>query len=202
MSKSIPAIILLDAYSRGYFPMALESGEIGWFSPERRGVIPLTFRKWPHGVRQAIRRHPWEIRCDTVFRQVVEACAERGETWIDTVIVDSYCQLAAIGRAHSVEVWLRGKLVGGLYGVHLGSAFFGESMFHRESGASKAALVALIESLHSAAFSLLDTQWVTPHLQQFGAQEISRLDYLNRLGRAISQSSTFPEVRLSDLSEA
>jgi leucyl/phenylalanyl-tRNA--protein transferase len=188
----IPPIMLLDAYARGLFPMALEDGEIGWFSPEQRGILPLEKRSWPHGVRRDLRRADWEIRVDTSFAVVVEACAAREETWIDGIIFRSYLALHELGRAHSVEVWLDGKLAGGLYGVHLGAAFFGESMFHRVSGASKVALVVLLETLRGAGFQLLDTQWVTPHLRQFGAREILRLEYRDRLRRALQKELPFP----------
>lgn len=188
----IPPIMLLEAYARGLFPMAMEDGEIGWFSPEHRGILPLGEHRWPHGIRRDLRRAPWEIRVDTAFAGVMRACAEREETWIDGVIFRSYLELSELGRAHSVEVWLEGDLVGGLYGVHLGAAFFGESMFHRVSGASKVALVVLMETLHRAGFHLLDTQWVTPHLRQFGAREIPRLEYRDRLRRALARDIPFP----------
>jgi leucyl/phenylalanyl-tRNA--protein transferase len=189
----IPPILLLDAYARGLFPMAMEDGEIGWFSPERRGILPLEKRRWPHGVRRDVRRAAWEIRVDSAFAEVMRACAQREETWIDEVIWRSYVGLHELGQAHSVEVWLDGELVGGLYGVHLGAAFFGESMFHRVSGASKVALVVLLETLREAGFELVDTQWITPHLRQFGAREIPRIEYRDRLRRALGREVRFPQ---------
>jgi leucyl/phenylalanyl-tRNA---protein transferase len=192
-AQSIPPAFLIEAYSQGIFPMVLEDGEIGWFSPERRGLLPLEKRRWPHGIRRDLRRHAWEIRCDTAFAEVIRHCAARPETWIDERIVEAYTALHRAGFAHSLEVWLDGELVGGLYGVHLGSAFFGESMFHLVCGASKVALVALIEGLFAGGFHLLDTQWQTPHLQQFGGYEIPRTEYLQRLERALRIPCRFPE---------
>lgn len=175
--KIIPPETLLEAYARGVFPMA-EDGEILWFSPERRGLIPLDdCFHIPHGLAKLLKRKPFEIRWDTAFREVMLGCAGREETWIDDVIVDSFCALHQLGRAHSVECWDDEGLQGGLYGVALPGAFFGESMFSRKSGASKIALVALVERLREQGFTLLDTQWMTPHLQQFGGYELPRKDY-------------------------
>jgi len=184
--------MLIGAYAQGCFPMAMEDGDIGWFSPERRGILPLHTRRWPHGIRRDLRRHKWEIRCDTSFVKVMEHCAARPGTWIDERILRSYAALHQRGLAHSLEVWLEGKLAGGLYGVHLGAAFFGESMFHLVSGASKVALVVLIEELTRADFQLLDTQWKTEHLRQFGGVEIPRRDYLRLLQEACQNPRVFP----------
>lgn len=184
---------LLPAYTEGYFPMAMPDGQIGWFSPDRRGILPLGRRRWPHGVRRDLRKYPWEIRCDTCFTEVLRGCADRPETWINPVIHDSYAALFEFGAAHSVEVWLDDDLVGGLYGIHLGGAFFGESMFSRRSGASKVALVWLIENLTAAGFTLLDTQWTTPHLKLFGGEEIPRRTYLRRLEKALQIKAQFPQ---------
>jgi leucyl/phenylalanyl-tRNA--protein transferase len=191
----LPPYMLLEAYAQGYFPMAMPDGEIGWFSPESRGILPLGPRRWPHGVRRDLRKEPWEVRCDTAFPEVLRGCAERSETWINQVIHDSYTALFRAGKAHSVEVWLEGELVGGLYGVHLGGAFFGESMFSRRSGASKVALVWLVENLTAAGFSLLDTQWTTAHLGMFGGEEISRKAYLRCLRQAIRIQVPFPALQ-------
>ena len=174
--------------------MALPDGEIGWFSPEKRGILPLEERRWPHGVRRDLKKYPWEIRCDTAFAEVLEGCANRPETWINPVIHASYLALYEHGAAHSVEVWLDGELAGGLYGVHLGAAFFGESMFSRRSGASKIALVWLIEHLTRSGFLLLDTQWTTNHLSLFGGKEIPRKHYLRMLEQAVRRSVPFPSV--------
>ena len=185
MAKYIPAEILLDAYSRGVFPMA-DEGEILWFSPEKRGLIPLDERfHIPHGLKRALKRKPFEVRWDTAFREVMLACAEREETWIDEVILESYCELHRLGFAHSVECWDAEGLQGGLYGVELPGVFFGESMFSRKTDASKIALVALVERLRERDFSLLDTQWMTGHLRQFGGYELSRNRYHAALADAL-----------------
>lgn len=185
MSKIIPPEILLEAYAQGVFPMA-EDGEILWFSPERRGLIPLDERfHIPHGLAKSVKRQPFEVRWNTAFRDVMLGCAAREETWIDEVILDSYCALHAAGHAHSVECWDADGLQGGLYGVALPGVFFGESMFSRKTDASKIALVALVERLREKEFSLLDTQWMTSHLRQFGGYELSRKAYLAVLRKAL-----------------
>jgi leucyl/phenylalanyl-tRNA--protein transferase len=184
--KFISAEVLLNAYAQGIFPMGMPDGEIGWFSPDPRGIIPIddSFHI-PHGLKRAIARADFEIRINSAFRDVMLGCAGRDETWIDDVIVASYCNLNSLGFAHSVEVWKEDRLAGGLYGVALGGAFFGESMFHRETDASKIALWALVERMRACHFQLLDTQWITPHLAQFGAHEIPRSAYLARLSAAL-----------------
>src|SRR5262249_12774292 len=185
---------LLNAYASGWFPMAVAAGAIRWYSPDPRGVIPLDTFHVPSRLARTLRKHRFEIRVNTRFRDVIEACAERPRdagNWIDGEIVDSYCELHAKGFAHSGEVWQDGTLVGGLCGGPLGGAFFGESMFHRVSDASKAALVALVERLRARGFVLLDTQWVTDHLLQFGAIEITRRRYLRRLDEALAIDATF-----------
>ncbi len=185
MSKIIPPEILMDAYAHGVFPMA-EDGEILWFSPERRGLIPLDERfHIPHGLARSLKRRPFEIRWDTAFREVMLGCAAREETWIDEVILESYCALHAAGHAHSVECWDADGLQGGLYGVVLPGVFFGESMFSRKTDASKIALVALVERLKALDFRLLDTQWLTQHLKQFGGYELSRKEYEAALSTAL-----------------
>jgi leucyl/phenylalanyl-tRNA--protein transferase len=181
----IPPEDLLDAYARGIFPMA-DDGAIHWFSPERRGLIPLDDRfHISHGLRHALKRQPFQIKWNTAFREVMLACAEREETWIDETILESYCQLHQLGFAHSVECWDEEGLQGGLYGVALPGVFFGESMFSRKTDASKIALVALVEHLRKQNFSLLDTQWMTPHLRQFGGYEIPRAEYHALLRKAL-----------------
>ena len=163
-----------------------ENGEILWFSPLKRGLIPLDDRfHIPHGLKRTLKRRPFEVRRDTAFRQVIEACGEREETWIDPVIVDSYVHLYEIGFAHSFECWDEDGLQGGLYGVALGRAFFGESMFSRKTDASKVALVHLVEWLRDEGYVLLDTQWMTDHLRQFGGQEVTREDYFILLDEAL-----------------
>lgn len=183
----IPAHVLLGAYAQGIFPMA-DDGKILWFSPERRGLIPLDDRfHIPHGLRRALKRKPFEIRWNTAFREVMLACADRQDTWIDKVILESYCHLHHLGHAHSVECWDADGLQGGLYGVALPGVFFGESMFSRRTDASKIALVALVERLRTHDFQLLDTQWMTPHLCQFGGYELSREEYLSSLRDALGR---------------
>ena len=192
----IPVDALLNAYASGWFPMAVAPGDIRWYSPDPRGVIPLDTFHVPARLGRTLRRQPFEIRVNTRFRDVIGQCAARRDeegNWIDREILESYCALHAHGFAHSVEVWRDGDLVGGLYGVALGGAFFGESMFHRVSDASKAALVALVDRLRLRGFVLLDTQWVTDHLLQFGAIEITRRRYLRRLDEALTVDATFAD---------
>lgn len=193
--RIIPVPTLLDAYSRGIFPMA-EHGEILWFSPERRGVIPLDERfHIPKNLRRTIRRKPFEVRWDTAFREVVKACADRESTWIDSTILKSYHEMHRMGYAHSVECWDDEGLQGGLYGVALGGVFFGESMFSRKTDASKVALVELVRRLRELEFDLLDTQWMTPHLRQFGGYEIPRDEYLKRLYKAMEDDFQHSHIR-------
>ncbi len=173
--------------------MALEDGEIGWFSPDPRGILPLDddgFRL-PHGLRRTLKRNQFDLRVNTAFRAVMESCADRDDTWINSVILDSYCSLHAEGHAHSVEAWREGELVGGLYGVAIGSAFFGESMFHTVTDASKVALNFLVQRLRERGYQLLDLQWTTPHLCTFGAVNIARRAYLERLAEALRQKCVF-----------
>lgn len=183
--------LLLHAYRLGVFPMAMEDGEIRWFSPDPRAILPLETFHIPHGLKRERRTRPIEIRIDTAFEEVMRACAERAETWINQEIIESYVHLHRLGWAHSVEAWSPDELAGGLYGVAIGGVFFGESMFHRATGASKIALWALVEHLRARRFTLLDTQWLTPHLEQFGAKEISRPLYLHLLNEAVDLPRTF-----------
>jgi len=186
--------LLLTAYCKGIFPMAIdEKGEIGWFSPDPRAVIPLDERfHIPHGLKRVLKSGRFTVTVDTEFEPVMRECARREDgTWISEEIIESYCELHRLGHAHSVETRLAGKLVGGLYGVHIGGAFFGESMFHRATDASKVALAALVERLRAGGFLLLDTQWQTPHLAQFGTCEISRKQYLRLLSKALAVDGRF-----------
>ena len=191
MATLIPPEELLDLYARGLFPMAMSNGSLRCFSPDPRGIIPLEGFRIPHGARKSLRDPAWEARIDTVFEQVIRACAAREETWINETIVQSYLDLHRAGHAHSVEIWRERHLAGGLYGVRLGAAFFGESMFSAVPGASKVALAELVGRLRAGGFLLLDTQWVTPHLRQFGAIEIPREDYLARLARSLKARARF-----------
>lgn len=169
--------------------------EIVWFSPLYRGVIPLDGRfHIPHGLKRSMKKKPFEIRWNHDFRGTMLGCADRETTWIDETILESYCLLHELGYAHSVECHDDEGLQGGLYGVALGKAFFGESMFSRKTDASKIALVHLVEELSRRGFELLDTQWITPHLRTFGGEEIRREIYHERLQRAIREeleSATF-----------
>jgi leucyl/phenylalanyl-tRNA--protein transferase len=185
--------LLVRAYRKGLFPMALEDGEIGWFSPDPRGILPIDTFHVPGRLARLVRQAPYAITIDRAFEDVMRACAERPRegTWISEEIVESYAALHRLGLAHSVEVWSGEELVGGLYGVHLGGAFFGESMFHRATDASKLALVALVDRLARRGFTLLDTQWITPHLVQFGAIEIPRAEYVRRLEDALKRDCSF-----------
>ncbi|MDQ3623396.1 MAG: leucyl/phenylalanyl-tRNA--protein transferase [Verrucomicrobiota bacterium] len=191
----ISAELLLHAYRNAVFPMALENGEIAWFSPEPRAIIPIERFHVPHGLRRALKKGQFEIRVNTAFTTVIRACSERDDTWINEEIIASYVNLHRLQHAHSMEAWLGGQLAGGLYGVALGGAFFGESMFHTVTDASKVALCALVTRLRERGFELLDTQWVTPHLLQFGAVEIRRSEYVARLSRALARRCSFVDPR-------
>ena len=183
--------LLLQGYGLGVFPMAMEDDSIEWFSPDPRAILPLEDFHVPHALRRLLRRRVFETTIDKAFLEVIAACAEREDTWINREIVESYTQLYNLGHAHSVEAWEGNKLAGGLYGVAVGGAFFGESMFHRVTDASKIALVELVEHLRARKFVLLDTQWLTPHLQQFGGIEITRSHYLRLLRRAVELPRKF-----------
>jgi len=193
----IPSGLLVSAYSSGWFPMAVDDGEIRWYSPDPRGVIPLDGFHVPSRLARVIRSGKFTVHIDRSFEAVMRACAETDRndddpgTWISDEIVESYIELHRLGLAHSVEAWQDERLVGGLYGVALGGAFFGESMFHHVTDASKVALAALVDRLRSRGFRLLDIQWVTAHLEQFGAVEISRKRYLKLLGEALSVETAF-----------
>jgi len=183
--------LLINAYCNGIFPMGMENGRLTWFSPDPRGVIPIQDYHVPRSVRSEVQRNDFEIRVNTCFIEVLRACGQRKETWITEEIIRSYELLHQLGLAHSVEAWRHGELVGGLYGVALGGAFFGESMFSREPGGSKAALVWLLHHLERKEFLLHDTQWTTPHLAMFGGVEIARDDYLRMLGKAVKLEARF-----------
>lgn len=185
---------LLSAYASGFFPMAVNTrGDIRWFSPDPRALIPLDERfHIPRGLRRVLKKNPFVVTVDKNFEGVIQSCAtSHGKTWISNGILRAYCQLHRDGCAHSVETWLDGKLVGGLYGVHVRGAFFGESMFHRATDASKVALVTLVERLRARNFAFLDTQWTTPHLKQFGTFEIPREEYLVLLAKALAKQCEF-----------
>lgn len=192
------AALLRTAYMAGIFPMAdPDTGEIGWYCPDPRGILPLDDFHVPANLARLVRQGRFEIRIDTAFESVLDACAgprspDNG-SWMNAPLRAAYVELHREGDAHSVEAWRDGILVGGLYGVSLGGAFFGESMFCRPdlggSNASKVCLVHLVERLRARGFTLLDTQMVTPHMRQFGCIEIPARQYLDLLGEAIRQSA-------------
>jgi leucyl/phenylalanyl-tRNA---protein transferase len=189
--------LLLRAYAVGIFPMAdsRTSERLYWLDPEWRGIIPLESFHVPRRLRKTVRRMHFEVRADTAFRAVIAGCAarydNRQDSWINDDIRRLYLALHEMGVAHSVESWREGELVGGLYGVALGSVFFGESMFSLAVDASKVALVHLVARLVGGGFTLLDTQFITKHLRQFGAVEISRETYRGRLAAALQRSAVF-----------
>jgi leucyl/phenylalanyl-tRNA--protein transferase len=188
----IAADLLLHAYRSGAFPMATPNDEIAWFSPDPRALIPIDERfHVPHGLRRTLTRSLFEIRINTAFEAVMRGCAQREETWINDEVFLSYQNLHRLGHAHSVEAWQGGRLVGGLYGVAVGGAFFGESMFHLVTDASKVALVALVSRLRERGYRLLDTQWSTTHLRTFGTYEIPREKYLKQLRAALELDCRF-----------
>jgi leucyl/phenylalanyl-tRNA--protein transferase len=187
--------ILLRAYAEGLFPMAERRGDptLYWVSPEKRGVIPLDNFHVPHRLARTVRAGHFTVTADRAFREVMLACAApapgREETWINDEILRLYTALHAGGHAHSIECWQNGEMVGGLYGVRLGAAFFGESMFSRTRDASKVALVHLVKGLRRGGFVLLDTQFITAHLARFGAVEIAREQYLLKLQDALNREA-------------
>ncbi|WP_110513280.1 leucyl/phenylalanyl-tRNA--protein transferase [Herpetosiphon llansteffanensis] len=191
MTKRLSPQLLIYGYAQGIFPMA-EDGQIYWYDPDPRAIIPLDERfHVAHSLQRTIRRQTFEIRFDTAFRETMQACAERDETWISQEFIEVYSQLHAGGLAHSVEAWQAGEMVGGLYGVGLAGLFAGESMWSKARDASKVALVALVERLRAGGFQLLDTQFITPHLATFGAYEIPRSDYKQLLAEALECSASF-----------
>ena len=186
---------LLAAYAAGIFPMADDHGLIHWLAPDPRAVIDLEEVGIPRSLRTIIRRGVFEVTVNRAFSDIIRACADRPEgTWISAQIVEAYGTLHRLGFAHSVEAWKEGRLAGGLYGVAIGAAFFGESMFHRVPDASKVALTALIERMQGRRYALLDVQFVTEHLRRFGATEISRAEYEKRLHEAIRQPRAFDDT--------
>ncbi|GAA5527712.1 leucyl/phenylalanyl-tRNA--protein transferase [Herpetosiphon gulosus] len=191
MTKRLSPQLLIYGYAQGIFPMD-EDGQIYWYDPDPRAIIPLDERfHVSNSLQRTIRRQTFEIRFDTAFRATMQACAERDETWISQEFIEMYSQLHAGGLAHSVEAWQDGEMVGGLYGVGLAGLFAGESMWSKARDASKVALVALVERLRAGGFQLLDTQFITPHLATFGAYEIPRAEYKQLLAKALQCSATF-----------
>ena len=186
--------MLLSAYAQGIFPMADEDGELFWLSPDPRTILPLEDFHASKNLLKKYRNGPYEMVVDRDFSGVIDACSERSEgTWISGEIRDAYVHLHRLGFAHSVEAYLEGRLIGGLYGVALRGAFFGESMFFRETDGSKLALVHLVERMRDRGMVLLDVQFTTEHLKQFGVVEIPRSEYLDRLQNALSLSASFAD---------
>ena len=186
--------LLLNAYRCGIFPMAeSKEGEIHWYEPQLRAVVPLDGLKVSRSLRQTMKRGIFDIRLNTSFEAVMRNCADREETWISEAIIQSYCELHRRGFAFSVESWHNGEIAGGLYGVALGGAFFGESMFSKRKDASKFALVGLVHHLQQRQFVLLDAQFMTPHLKSLGAVEMPQREYVDRLRSALRLDRTFME---------
>jgi len=190
--------VMLAGYAQGIFPMAesRENSELHWVDPRRRGIFPLDKFHISRSLSRAIRRENYTIRIDSAFSETVGHCAARPETWINAPLLALYDDLFAMGHAHSLEVWQEGDLTGGVFGVTLGAAFFGESMFSTRTDSSKIALAYLVDRIRVAGFTLFDTQFLTPHLASLGAVEISRAAYRARLDAALARSADFskPEV--------
>ena len=191
-SKIIQPDFLLLAYCNGYFPMAESKvGNIYWYSPDPRAILELDDFRRSRSLRQVLKKNVFEIRFNTTFEEVIRACAERKDTWISEEIVQSYLQLHRLGFAHSVGAWQGNRLAGGLYGVAVGAAFFGESMFHRVKDASKVALAFLVDHLREMGFQLLDIQFMTQFFESVGAKEIPKQEYLKRLYKAVQKDCQF-----------
>jgi leucyl/phenylalanyl-tRNA--protein transferase len=194
-SVSLDPQTLLSAYAQGVFPMAQRNGTISFFSADPRGILPLDGFHVPKTLGQLVRRDPplYEVRINHDFAGTMRRCMEapRGGSWINLALIDAYVRLHEMGFAHSVETWAGSDPAGGLYGVSLGAAFFGESMFHFKRDASKVALVHLVARLRDRGFELLDTQATTPHLRRFGTIDIPAEEYLARLKRALNRNCDF-----------
>jgi leucyl/phenylalanyl-tRNA--protein transferase len=191
MPQTIPPERLEEAYRQGIFPMADEDGEIHWYSPDPRTIIELDRFHIPRRLAQTIRSKKFEMVIDRDFVGVVQGCANRKETWINKEIAAAYTALHRVGKAHSVEAYYEGKLAGGIYGVSLGGAFMGESMFTNVRDASKVCLAYLVERLNERGYALFDVQFTTPHLKRFSAVELPRSEYLMRLQKALRLSCRF-----------
>jgi leucyl/phenylalanyl-tRNA---protein transferase len=184
--EPLDPILVINAYAQGIFPMADEYGRIAWYAPDPRAILEHSNLHISRSLRATLRKSIYEVRTDTAFGAVMSCCADREDTWINEVFMQTYTQLHYAGFAHSVEAWRDGELVGGLYGMALGGAFMGESMFSYATDASKVCLVALVEHLRARGFVLHDTQFLTPHLATLGVTEIPRKVYERRLNAALS----------------
>ncbi|OOY17828.1 leucyl/phenylalanyl-tRNA--protein transferase [Thioclava sp. DLFJ4-1] len=193
MTDRLSAELLLAGYAQGIFPMAesRDNPQLHWFDPALRGIVPLDKFHISRSLAKVIRRGDYSITTNAAFRGVVEGCADRDETWINGPLFTLYDQLHAAGFAHSLEVWQDGELAGGIFGITLGGAFFGESMFSRRPNASKVALTYLVDRLRQTGFTLLDTQYITPHLASMGAIEVTRIEYRARLAQALTRECDF-----------
>jgi len=199
MNPKITPQLLLQAYASGIFPMAetRDDPEVFWVDPKLRGIMPLDGFHISRSLRRRLLRDDYQISLNHDFEGVITGCADRDETWINDTIFDLYRQLHRAGFAHSLEVWQGANLVGGVYGITLGSAFFGESMFSRIPDASKIALAFLVDHLNGAGFTLFDTQFITPHLASLGGIEISRETYHDLLGKALDTHANFDTGQLA-----
>lgn len=191
--------LLLNAYRRGLFPMAetRNDASLFWVDPKYRGILPLHQFHISRSLRKCILKEDYTINISSAFSEVIGACAERPETWINDTIFDLYCTLAKNKMAHSLEVWQDEQLIGGVYGVVIGAAFFGESMFSRRNNASKIALAYLVHRLKHTGFKLFDTQFITPHLASLGAIEITRENYLKQLSDSLKLTADFTDPSYS-----
>jgi leucyl/phenylalanyl-tRNA---protein transferase len=199
-TKILTSADVESAYRAGIFPMAdPDRGVITWHRPKRRAILPLEKFHASRSLSALLRRRPFEVTFDGAFAEVVNACADRPSTWISGEFKMIYGELHAQGKAHSVEVWIDGELAGGLYGVHLGGAFFAESMFHRRTNMSKVALAELVSRLRARGFALLEVQYLTEHLAQFGVIEISDRKYQARLREALELSCSFGGILKAEL---
>lgn len=200
MTDGLTSNLLVQAYARGLFPMAesRESGEIYWVDPEQRGVLPLNGFHVPRRLKRLIRQNPFRITVDSAFEQVITRCGAvdygrgRFDSWINPEIIRAYVELHRLGLAHSVECWIDDRLAGGIYGVALKGAFFGESMFSLESGGSKVVLVHLVAMLKAAGYRLFDSQFVNDHLTQFGVQAVPKAAFHEMLADALALDCQFP----------
>lgn len=203
MTDGLTSNLLVQAYARGLFPMAesRDSGDIYWVDPEQRGVIPLDGFHAPRRLKRFVRGNPFRITVDAAFEQVITACGSvdyargRFDSWINPEIIRAYVELHRLGLAHSVECWLEDRLAGGIYGVSLKGAFFGESMFSGETGGSKTALVHLVAMLRAAGYRLFDSQFVNDHLKQFGVLSVPKADFQVMLDEALALDCRFPTTR-------
>ncbi|MDG1936002.1 MAG: leucyl/phenylalanyl-tRNA--protein transferase [Paracoccaceae bacterium] len=193
MSGHLSAELLLEGYRQGIFPMSENKydPELFWVNPKERGIFPINGFHLSRSLRRRLLKVDYEVKVSTAFAEVVRACADRKDSWINQTIFELYCTLAAKGKAHSIEIWQNRALIGGVYGVVDGAAFFGESMFSRERDASKMALAYLMHRLDHTGFKLFDTQFLTEHLASLGAIEISRQQYSYLLTEALSRPANF-----------